>query len=71
MMKASTMSISMSGGNMEVLHREDDKVRGCPGKRPRSLVILPSDEDRAGAPLRGALAADRELDCLWELDIDL
>lgn len=71
MMKASTMSISMSGGNMEFPCREDDKVRGCPGKRPLCLVILPDGGDRATYPLRGAFEEDREAVCLSMLDIDL
>lgn len=61
----------MSGGNMEVRPREDDKVRGCPGKRLLSLVTLPTDEDRARDPLRGAFEEDREWDCLCKLDSNL
>lgn len=56
----------MVAGKMELLPREGVKVRGCPGKRLLSLVILPNDDDRAGAPLRGTLEIDR--DCLSKLD---
>lgn len=55
----------MDAGKMELLPWEGVKVRGCPGKRLLSLVILPNDDDRAVGPLRGTL--DR--DCLSKLDI--
>lgn len=64
--QASTISISMFGGKMGFLHREDDNVRGCPGKRFLSLVILSNDVDPAGAPLRRAFGEGR--DCLYKLD---
>lgn len=42
------MSTSMLAGNKEFLPLDgDDRVRGCPGKRPLNLVVLPDVEDRA------------------------
>lgn len=69
--KTTTMSTSMSAGNIEFLPLEGNMVRGCPGKRLLSLVILPNVEARARDPLRGELEEDRDWDCLCKLDINL
>lgn len=55
---------------MEFLSVEGSMVRGCPGKRFLSLVILPDVEARATDPLRGTFEEDRGWDCLRKLDTD-